>query len=88
MIKKVSYSSDLSICHNKYPYAYRKQNISFMLHRKNITSGEYKNSKQKDEYEHLYKKNDEKNAILLQMKTDAFGKFFLNFKIIHDRDST
>ena len=39
----------------KYPYAYTKENINFMLHRKNITIEEFKNSIQKDECEYMCK---------------------------------
>ena len=54
-----------------HPYAYSKESIYFMLHRKYITIEEYKNSTQKDEYEYLYKKDDELKKLILQMKAKA-----------------
>ena len=43
----------------KYKYAYSRENIYFMLHRKRVPIEEYKNSTQKDVYEYLYGKDDE-----------------------------
>ena len=43
----------------KYTYAYGKENIYFMLHQNYIPIQEYENSTVKNEYQYLYKKNDE-----------------------------
>ena len=44
----------------KYPFAYGKENIYFMLYQKNIPIQEYENSTMKNEYQYLYKKDEEK----------------------------
>ena len=57
-----------------------------MLHQKFTPIEGHKNSTQKDEYEFLYKKDDE-----LEHENESVvknGNDFLNCKIIHDRDST
>ena len=43
----------------KYPFAYDKGNIHFMLHQKYIPIREYESSTMKNEYQYLYKKDDE-----------------------------
>ena len=40
----------------KYPHAYGKENIYFMLYQKYIPIQEYENSTMKNEYQYLYKK--------------------------------
>ena len=45
----------------KYPFAHGKENIYFMLHQKFIPIQKYENSKMKNEYQYLYKKNEEIN---------------------------
>ena len=43
----------------KFSYARGKENIYFMLHQKYIPIQEYENSTMKNEYQYLYKKNEE-----------------------------
>ena len=43
----------------KYSFAYGKENIYFMLHQKYIPLQEYENSTVKNEYQDLYKKDEE-----------------------------
>ena len=47
--KIVEYLSKEGFFDVNYPYAYVEENIYFMLHRKNITVKENKDSTQKDE---------------------------------------
>ena len=67
----------------KYPYAYGQENIYFMLHRNYIPLQEYENSTVKNEYQYLYKKDE-------QLKGDnegflEYGNDFLNCKFIHSK---
>ena len=65
----------------KYPYARGKENIYFMLHQKYFPLHEYENSTVKNEYQYLYKKDEE-----LKGNNEGFveyGNDFLNCKIIH-----
>ena len=43
----------------KFPFAHGKENIYFMLHQKYIPLQEFENSTVKNEYQYLYKKNEE-----------------------------
>ena len=61
-----------------------------MLLRENITTEEYKNSTQKDEYEYMYKKDDELKSDNITDKNKGvveFGNDFMNCKFFYDRDS-
>ena len=62
----------------KYTYAYGKENIYFMLHQKYIPIQEYENSTMKNEYQYLYKK-DENGTIV------EYGNDFIICKIIHSK---
>ena len=56
----VNYSSEHGFNDVKFPFAHGKENIYFMLHRKYIPiSEEYENSTVKDDYQYLYKKDEE-----------------------------
>ena len=68
----------------KYSYAYGKENIYFMAHQKYIPIQEYENSTMKNEYQFLYKKNEEitndpEGADIV------YGEDFLNYKFIHSK---
>ena len=71
----VEYSSEH--CHNdvKYPFPNGKENIYFMLDRKNIPIQEYENSTVKNEYHYLYNNED----------IVEYGNDFLNCKTIHSK---
>ena len=60
----VNYSSELGFNDIKDPFAYGEENIYFMLHQKYIPIQEYKNSTEKDEYQHFYKKEMKTKALL------------------------
>ena len=68
----------------KYTYAYGKENIYFMLHQKYISIQEYENSTAKNEYQYLYKKNDENNIDHEEIDI-VCGEDFLNCKFIHSK---
>ena len=76
----LNYSSELGFNDIKNPFAY-EENISFMLHLKNIRIQEYKNSTENDEYQYLYKKGDENKGIV------EYGSDFFNCKFISDKNS-
>ena len=55
----VKYSSEHGQNDVKYPFAYDKENIYFLLDREYIPIQEYENSTMENEYQYLYKKDDE-----------------------------
>ena len=64
----------------KYPYAYGEENIYFMLHQKLISIQECENSMVKNEYDDLYKKDEELNGN--NECFDEYGNDFINCEII------
>ena len=68
----------------EYSFAYGKENIYFMLHQKNIPLQEYENSTMKNEYQYLYKKNEDitNNPEGVDI---VYGENFLNYKLIHSK---
>ena len=68
----------------KYPYAYGKENIYFMLHQKYIPIQEYENSTMKNEHQYLYRKNEESTNDPEGVDI-VYGEDFLNCKIIHSK---
>ena len=72
----------------KYSFAYGKENIYFMLHRKNNPIKEYENSTVKNEYKYLYEKDDELKGDNITVENEGiveYGSDFLNCKIIHSK---
>ena len=72
----------------KFPFAHGKDNIYFMLHQKYNPFEEYENSTMKNEYQYLYKKDDElksNNIIVENQCIVEYGNDFLNCKIIHSK---
>ena len=55
----VEYNSEHGYNDIKNPYAYGEENIYFMLHQNYFPIQEYENLTMKDEYQYLYKKNEE-----------------------------
>ena len=68
----------------KYPFAHSKENIYFMLHQKYIPLQEYENSTVKNEYQYLYKKNEEITNDPEGVDI-VYGEDFLNYKFIHSK---
>ena len=84
----VKYSSEHGHNDVKYPFAYDKENIYFMLDRKYIPIQEYENSTMKNEYQYLYKKDDELKGDNIAAKDEGiveYGNDFLNCKIIQSK---
>ena len=70
----------------KYPFANSKENIYFMAHQNYIPIQEYENSPVKNEYQYLYKKDDELKGDNITVENEdavEYGNDFLNCKIIH-----
>ena len=68
----------------KYPFAYGKENIYFIAHQKYIPIQEYENSTMKNEYQYLYKKNEEITNDPEGVDI-VYGEDFLNYKFIHSK---
>ena len=79
----VKYSSEHGHNDVKYPFARGKENIYFMLEQKYIPIQEYENSTVKNEYDYLYKKDEELNSNSEGLVEN--GNDFLNCKIIHSK---
>ena len=72
----------------KYPFAYGKENLYFMLHQKHIPIQEYENSTGKNEYQYLYKRDDELKADNITVENESIaecGNGFLNCKNFHSK---
>ena len=72
----------------KYSFAYGKENIYFMLHQKYIPLQEYENSTMKNQYQYLYKKDEELKGDNISVENEGiveYGNDFLNCKIIHSK---
>ena len=71
----------------KYSFVRGKENIYFMLHQKYIPQ-EHENSTMKNEYQYLYKKDEELKSGNITDENDGiveYGNDFLNCKIIHSK---
>ena len=72
----------------KFPFAHGKENIHFMLYQKYIPFQEYENSTAKNEYQYLYKKDDELKVDNITVENEGiveYGNDFLNCKSIHSK---
>ena len=65
----------------KYSFAYGKENIYFMAHQNYIPIQEYENSTMKNEYQYLYKKNEEITNDPEGVDI-VYGEDFLNYNFI------
>ena len=84
----VKYSSEHGFNDVKFPFAYGKENIYFTLYQKYIPLQEYENSTVKNEYQYLYKKDEElkdDNNTVENEGIVEYGNDFLNCKIIHSK---
>ena len=71
-----------------YSFAYGKESIYFMLEQKYIPIQEYQNSTVKNEYQFLYKKDEELKGDNITVENEGvveYGKDFINCKIIHSK---
>ena len=69
----------------KFPYAYSKENIYFIRHRKYITIEEYKTAIQKNEYECLFIKDDELKGDVDNKGIIENGNAFSKCKNFHSK---
>ena len=84
----VKYSSEHGFNDVKFPFAHGKENIYFMLYQKYIPLQEYENSTVKNEYQYLYKKDEELKSDNITEENEGvveYGKVFINCKIIHSK---
>ena len=72
----------------KYSFAYSKENIYFMLHQKYIPLQEYENSTMKNEYQYLYKKDEELKGDNISVENEGiveYGNDFYKCNIVHSK---
>ena len=72
----------------KYPFALSNENIYYMLYQKYITIEEFDNSKMFDEYQYLYRKDEELKGDKITVESDGvveYGNDFLNCEIIDSK---
>ena len=72
----------------KYSFAYGKENIYFMLHQKFIPLQEYENSTMKNEYQYLYKKDEQLRGDNISVENEGiveYGNDFYKCKIAHSK---
>ena len=84
----VDYFSEHGFNYVKYFFARGKENIYFMLYQNYIPIQEYENSTVKNEYQYLYKKDEELKGDNNTVENDGiveYGNDFLNCKIIHSK---
>ena len=84
----VKFSSEHGFNDVKFPFAHGKENIYFMLHQKYIPLQEYENLALKNEYQYLYKKDEELKGDKITVENEGvveYGNNFLNCKIIHSK---
>ena len=84
----VEYSSEHGFNDVKFPFAHGEENIYFMLHQKYIPIQEYENSTVKNEYQYLYKKDEELKSDNITVEIEGiveYGNDFSNCKIIHSK---
>ena len=72
----------------KFSFAYGKENIYFMLHQKYIPLQEYENSTMKNEYQYLYKKDEELRGDNISVENEGiyeYGNDFYKCKNVHSK---
>ena len=84
----VKYSSEHGYNDVIFPFAHGKENIYFMLHQKYIPLQEYEISTVKNEYQYLYKKDQELRGDNITVENDRVVEYandFIKGKIIHSK---
>ena len=82
------YSSEHGFNDVKFSFAHGKENIYFMLHQKCIPLQDYENSTLKNEYQYLYKKDEELKSGNITVENEGiveYGNDFLNCKFMHSK---
>ena len=88
IVEIVKYSSEHGFNDIKFPFARGNENIYFMLHQKYTPIQEYENSTVKNEYEYLYKIDEELKGDNITVENDGiveYGNDFINCKIVHSK---
>ena len=75
----VKYSSEHGYNDIKYPFDRCKENIYFMLHQKYIPIQEYENSIVKNEYQYLYKEDDEIKGEKITVENEGIVEYRNDF---------
>ena len=86
MMKLKKFFSEHGFNDVKFPFAYGKENIYFMLHQIYIPIQENENSIMKNEYQYLYKKDEELKGDNITLENEGiveYGIDFINCKIVH-----
>ena len=74
--ENVKCSSEHGFNDVKFPFARGKENIYFMLHQKYIPIQEYENSTMKNEYQYLYKKDEELKGDNITVENDGYCRIW------------
>ena len=72
----------------KFAYAYGKENIYFILHQTYIPLQEYESSTVKNQYQYLYKEDEELKGDIITVENEGiveYGIDFTNCKIVHSK---
>ena len=77
----VKYSSEHGFNDVKFPFAYGKENIYFMLHQKNIPIQQSEESTMKNEYQYLYKKDMELKGDNITLENKGIVEYGIDFKL-------
>ena len=73
----------------KFSFARSKENLYFMVLQKYDPIQEYENSTVKNEYQYLYKKDEELKGDNITVEKEGiveYGIDFVNFKIVHSKE--
>ena len=84
----VKYFSEHGFNDVKFPFALGKENIYFMLDQIYIPIQEYENWTMKNEYQYLYKKDEELKGYNITVENEGiveYGIDFINCKIVHSK---
>ena len=84
----LKFSSEHGFNDVKFPFAYSEGNIYFLLHQKYIPIQENENSTVKNEYQYLYKKDEELKGGNITDGNEGiveYGNDFINCKIFHSK---
>ena len=84
--ESVKYSSEHGFNDVKFPFAYGKENVYFMLYRKYFPIQEYEDSIRKNKYQYLYKKDEVLEGDNITVENEGiveYGNNFINCKMVH-----
>ena len=84
----VKYFSEHGFNDVKFPFAYGKESIYFLLDQKFISIQKYENSTMKNEYQYLHKKDEELKGDNITVENEGiveYGNDFIFWKIVHSK---